>query len=79
VPLEPSYNCKDFITKLHRSSSIDYNHILLYKSIQPFPLRNDLEKLKVRDASNIQDPPNANQLEIMKLDKIREFLQKQLF
>lgn len=49
---------------------------MLYKSIQPFPLRESIEKLKIRDASKIPDPPKANQVEIMKLNNIRDFLNK---
>lgn len=65
---------KEFVNHLHQKSSLDFNHIMLYKSIQPFPLRESIEKLKIRDASKIPDPPKANQVEIMKLNNIRDFL-----
>lgn len=37
---------------------------------------NNRSNFKIRDASNIPDPPKANQVEIMKLNNIREFLNK---
>eukprot|EP00347_Sterkiella_histriomuscorum_P018876 403343836 len=71
-----NFTCKDFVKTLHKKDTLDYNHILLYKSIQPFPLRESIEKLKIRDASKILDPPKANQVEIMKLNNIRDYLHK---
>jgi hypothetical protein len=52
--------CKDFVKALHKKHDLDFNHVLLYKSIQPFPLRESIEKLKIRDASNVPDPPKSN-------------------
>ncbi|CDW82591.1 UNKNOWN [Stylonychia lemnae] len=73
---EQIFSCKDFVKTLHKKDSLDYNHILLYKSIQPFPLRESIEKLKIRDASKIPDPPQAKQVDVMKLNNIREYLSK---
>ena len=66
--------CKDFIKKLHKVDTLDFSHILLYKSIQPHPLRAKIAKMQIREASLIPDAPDANILEIMKLNKIRDYM-----
>jgi len=66
-------NCKDFIT---RQTNVNYDHIRLYKQIQPFPLRASIDKLRIRDATLLPDPPVTDTFEVLKSNSIRDFLTK---
>jgi hypothetical protein len=41
-------------------------------------LRESIEKLRIREVINLPDPPDANILEIMKMNKIRDYLQNNI-
>ena len=69
-----AFTCKDFIKDLHKLPLVEFNHILLFRSSQPFPLKQDVNKVLIREACNIPDPPKSNQMEILKLNNVRKYL-----
>lgn len=49
---------------------------MLYKKTQPFPLREEIEKLKIFQVSQIEELPNSNYVEMLRLNNIKDFLKE---
>jgi hypothetical protein len=39
-------SCKDFIKDIQKQSDVEFYDILLYRALQPFPLRGDMTRVK---------------------------------
>lgn len=40
------HSCKDFLKEIQKSSDVQFYDILLYRAMQPFPLRDDMKRVR---------------------------------
>ena len=81
------FTCKDYLYSPSQMDHLSYNHILLYKSLQAFPLRQNVKSFKayqsgVKNAAaalsikSNNRPQSAIVLDQIKYGSIREFIKR---
>ena len=69
--------CKDFIQEINKQSDVEFYDILLYKAMQPYPLRMDKNRIKVEGdyAKNAPDL-RKNFIKLLKYNTIQSYMEK---
>lgn len=85
------YTVRDYLHTPYQMKQLGFHHVMFYKSVLPYPLRESFRKLRVLEATKIGDgvtlqgrdrrPLSAIALEQVKVDSVRQFVRvkKEMF
>ena len=68
--------CKDLIREMNKQSDVEFYDILLYKAMQPYPLRCDLNRIRLEGdyAKNAPDM-KKNFIKLLKYNSFQAYLE----
>ena len=70
-------SCKDFFKDISKNNEVQFYDILLYRCMQPFPLRNDMRRVR-NEGDFAKNAPDLQKslIKQMKFNTIQSYMQK---